>query len=96
MYKDINNQEYDYIIIGTSLTESILSAYLAKKNQKILHFDVSKYYGGDCKNFNLKDLNILLEEMKEGKINDVHLENLTLDEVTYLNEDVSTNIFLKF
>jgi RAB protein geranylgeranyltransferase component A len=56
MYKDLNNAKYDYFIIGTSLTESILSSYLAKSGKKILHIDVSKCYGGDCKNLNFRDL----------------------------------------
>lgn len=56
MYQDIANTEYDYIIFGTSLVESALSAYLAKLQKKILHIEVSKSYGGDCKNFNLNEL----------------------------------------
>jgi len=56
MYKDLDNKIYDYVIFGTSLTESILSSYLAKSEKKILHLDISKFYGGDCKNFSYKDL----------------------------------------
>lgn len=56
MYKDISNAEYDYVIFGTSLVESTLSAYLAKLQKKILHIEVSKSYGGDCKNLNLREL----------------------------------------
>ena len=60
MYKDLNNTKLDYVIIGTSLTESILSSYLSKSGKKIVHFDVSKCYGGDCKNYNFKDLEICI------------------------------------
>lgn len=56
MYKDLDNKIYDYVIFGTSLSESILSSYLAKSGKKILHLDISKYYGGDCKNFSYKDM----------------------------------------
>jgi RAB protein geranylgeranyltransferase component A len=56
MYKDLDNKIFDYIIVGTSLCESILSANLAKSGKKVLHLDQSKFYGGDCKNFSLKDL----------------------------------------
>jgi RAB protein geranylgeranyltransferase component A len=56
MYKDLENSQYDYVIFGTSLCESILSSYLSKSGKKVIHFDVSKYYGGDCKNFSYKDL----------------------------------------
>jgi RAB protein geranylgeranyltransferase component A len=30
MYKDLDNEKYDFLILGTSLTETALSAYLAK------------------------------------------------------------------
>jgi RAB protein geranylgeranyltransferase component A len=56
MYKDLDNNKLDYIILGTSLTESLLSAYLARGGKKAIHFDISRIYGGDCKNFNIKDL----------------------------------------
>ena len=52
MYKDLYNQEYDYVIFGTSLTESTLSAYLSKLGKRVMQIDVAKVYGGDCKNFN--------------------------------------------
>jgi len=56
MYKDLENKEFDFVIVGTSVEEAILSAYLAKCGKKILHLDISKFYGGDCKNFSLRDL----------------------------------------
>lgn len=56
MYKDLNNNHMDYVILGTSLIESILSSHLARCGKKILHIDVSRFYGGDCKNYNFKDL----------------------------------------
>ena len=34
MYNDLLNKKFDYVIFGTSLTESILSAYLAKSRKK--------------------------------------------------------------
>jgi RAB protein geranylgeranyltransferase component A len=56
MYSDLNNKQFDFVIFGTSITETILSAYLARCGKKILHIDISKYYGGDCKNFNYRDI----------------------------------------
>ena len=64
MYKDLENDKFEYVIIGTGLSETILSSYLSKINKKIIQFDISKFYGGDCKNFNLRDLN----ECKKFKI----------------------------
>lgn len=91
MYKDIDQTDYDYVIIGTSLEESILSAFLAKTGKKILHLDISKYYGGDCKNYNLKDLSSLIGEMKNKSISDKHLKNCKLIEEKYFKEDVNIN-----
>jgi RAB protein geranylgeranyltransferase component A len=56
MYKELDNKQFDYIVIGTSMCESILSSYLAKSGKKIIQFDISKFYGGDCKNFTFRDL----------------------------------------
>jgi RAB protein geranylgeranyltransferase component A len=56
MYKELENKEFDFVIVGTSITEAILSAYLSKCGKKILHLDIGKHYGGDCKNFSFKDL----------------------------------------
>jgi RAB protein geranylgeranyltransferase component A len=56
MYKDLDNTKLDYVIIGTSLTEALLSSNLARAGKKSLHLDISRVYGGDCKNYNIKDL----------------------------------------
>ena len=60
MYKDLEKNKYDYLILGTNLTESALSAYLAKIKSKIIQADISNSYGGDCKNFNLKILYLFI------------------------------------
>ena len=78
MYKDLYNQEYDYVIFGTSLTESTLSAYLSKLGKKILQIDVAKVYGGDCKNFNLKDMEKFINELKEKTNKDSCLNSYKL------------------
>jgi len=57
MYNELENKEYDCVIFGTSLSESIISAYLSRCGKRIVHFEISKIYGGDCKNFSFKDLN---------------------------------------
>jgi RAB protein geranylgeranyltransferase component A len=57
MYTELDNSQFDYIIFGTSLEESILSAYLSKSGKKVLHLEISKIYGGDCKNYNMRDFN---------------------------------------
>ena len=78
MYKDLEQEKYDFLIIGTSLTESAISAYLAKSKYKIVQLDISKSYGGDCKNFNLKDMEKFIEELNGNSTKDCSLKNTSL------------------
>ena len=78
MYKDLENQKFDFLILGTNLTESALSAYLAKSKYKIIQIDISKSYGGDCKNFNLRDMENFMKEIKEKSMKDCYLQNINI------------------
>ena len=87
MYKDLEDQKYDFLIIGTGLTESSLSAYLSKAKYKIIQIDISKSYGGDCKNFNLRDMEKFIEEIKEKKSNDSSLKSISL-----INREIKSDL----
>nr|XP_014346326.1 PREDICTED: rab GDP dissociation inhibitor beta [Latimeria chalumnae] len=41
------NEEYDVIVLGTGLTECILSGIVSVKGKKVLHMDRNSYYGGE-------------------------------------------------
>uniref|UniRef100_A0A4X2K7F7 Rab GDP dissociation inhibitor n=1 Tax=Vombatus ursinus TaxID=29139 RepID=A0A4X2K7F7_VOMUR len=41
------NEEYDMIVLGTSLTECILSRIMSVNGKKVLHMDRNSYYGGE-------------------------------------------------
>jgi len=41
------DQEYDCIVLGTGLTECVLSGLLSVSGKKVLHMDRNKYYGGE-------------------------------------------------
>lgn len=47
---------YDVIVIGTGLTECILSGLLSVGGKKVLHIDSNDYYGGACASLNLEQL----------------------------------------
>lgn len=47
------DQEYDYVILGTGLTECILSGILSMEGNKVLHLDQNTFYGGECASLNL-------------------------------------------
>ncbi|ODN98953.1 hypothetical protein I350_07102 [Cryptococcus amylolentus CBS 6273] len=50
------DEEYDVIVLGTGLTECILSGLLSVDGQKVLHMDRNDYYGGDSASLNLTQL----------------------------------------
>ena len=50
---DMNDDKYDYVILGTNLSENILAAGLAIQGEKCLLLDQANRYGGHLSNFNL-------------------------------------------
>eukprot|EP01059_Diplonema_ambulator_P023982 TRINITY_DN3969_c0_g1_i1.p1 TRINITY_DN3969_c0_g1~~TRINITY_DN3969_c0_g1_i1.p1 ORF type:complete len:443 (+),score=158.97 TRINITY_DN3969_c0_g1_i1:44-1372(+) len=50
------DETYDVVILGTGLTECVLSGLLATSGQKVLVMDRNKYYGGDAASLNLEQL----------------------------------------
>jgi Rab GDP dissociation inhibitor len=55
---------YDAIVLGTGLTECVLSGLLSVSGMKVLHIDQNNYYGGDCASLNLEQL---YEKLGKGK-----------------------------
>ena len=45
-------------MLGTGLTECILSGLLSVEGKKILHMDRNDYYGGDSASLNLTQVDI--------------------------------------
>jgi Rab GDP dissociation inhibitor len=50
------NEEYDVVVCGTGLTESILSGLLSQEGKKVLHIDRNPFYGGEGASLNLTSL----------------------------------------
>jgi len=50
------DEEYDAIVLGTGLTECILSGLLSVGGKKVLHIDRNDYYGGESASLNLTQL----------------------------------------
>jgi len=46
--------EYDVVVLGTGLTECILSGVLSVKGKKVLHMDRNDHYGGEAASVNLE------------------------------------------
>ncbi|PWN27317.1 rab GTPase activator [Jaminaea rosea] len=50
------DEHYDYVILGTGVTECVLSALLSVDGKKVLHMDRNQYYGGEGASLNLTQL----------------------------------------
>ncbi|ORX57010.1 rab GTPase activator [Hesseltinella vesiculosa] len=50
------DEDYDVIVLGTGLTECILSGLLSVEGKKVLHLDRNSYYGGESASLNLTQL----------------------------------------
>jgi Rab GDP dissociation inhibitor len=46
-------ENYDVVVLGTGLTECILSGLISVDGKKVLHMDRNDYYGGECASLNL-------------------------------------------
>lgn len=75
-------KEYDVIVLGTGLTECILSGVLSVKGKKVLHIDRNDHYGGEAASLNLQALykkygNFASGEepwAKYGRVNDWNID----------------------
>ncbi|KAJ3342412.1 Rab GDP dissociation inhibitor alpha [Entophlyctis luteolus] len=54
--RDQQNDDYDVIVLGTGLTECILSGLLSIEGKKVLHVDRNDYYGGSTASLHLSQL----------------------------------------
>lgn len=59
-------KDYDVIIVGTGLTESILAAALARIGKIVLHIDRNQFYGGEFTSFTLSNLIEWADNFKIG------------------------------
>jgi len=50
------NETWDYLILGTGLTETILGGLLSLDDKKVLNLDRNEYYGGEGASLSLEQL----------------------------------------
>ncbi|XP_008573481.1 PREDICTED: rab proteins geranylgeranyltransferase component A 2 [Galeopterus variegatus] len=58
--------EFDVVIIGTGLPESILAAACSRSGQRVLHIDSRSYYGGNWASFSFSGLLSWLKEYQQN------------------------------
>ncbi|XP_051537234.1 rab proteins geranylgeranyltransferase component A 1-like isoform X2 [Myxocyprinus asiaticus] len=56
--------EFDIVILGTGLTESVIAAACSRVGQSVLHLDRRNYYAGNWASFTLNGLLSWIEEYK--------------------------------
>ncbi|KAK1128689.1 rab proteins geranylgeranyltransferase component A 2-like [Acipenser oxyrinchus oxyrinchus] len=61
--------EFEVLIVGTGLPESIIAAACSRIGQKVLHVDRSAYYGGNWASFTFSGLLSWIEEHKQEACN---------------------------
>ncbi|PGH17842.1 hypothetical protein AJ80_04665 [Polytolypa hystricis UAMH7299] len=102
--------EYDVVVLGTGLTECVLSGYvLSVKGQKVLHIDRNDHYGGEAASVNIETLfkkygNVKPGEepwKKYGRVNDWNIDlvpKLLMSNGELTNILVSTDVtrYLEF
>ncbi|XP_012880450.1 PREDICTED: rab proteins geranylgeranyltransferase component A 1 [Dipodomys ordii] len=57
--------EFDVIVMGTGLPESIIAAACSRSGQRVLHVDSRSYYGGNWASFSFSGLLSWLKEYQE-------------------------------
>uniref|UniRef100_A0A8C2LIP4 Rab proteins geranylgeranyltransferase component A n=1 Tax=Cricetulus griseus TaxID=10029 RepID=A0A8C2LIP4_CRIGR len=77
--------EFDVIVIGTGLPESIIAAACSRSGQRVLHVDSRSYYGGNWASFSFSGLLSWLKEYQENS--DVVTENSSWQEQILENEE---------
>ncbi|KAF6073179.1 CHM like Rab escort protein [Phyllostomus discolor] len=58
--------EFDVVVIGTGLPESILAAACSRSGQRVLHLDARSYYGGNWASFTFSGLLSWLKENQQS------------------------------
>ncbi|XP_015743241.1 rab proteins geranylgeranyltransferase component A 1 isoform X1 [Python bivittatus] len=77
--------EFDVVVIGTGLPESIIAAACARSGQRVLHVDSRNYYGGNWASFSFSGLLSWIKENQEKA--DPCEENTAWQELILENEE---------
>lgn len=68
--------EFDLIVIGTGLSESIVAAAASRIGKTVLHLDSNEYYGGFWTSFNLENLRKYAEDCRNKSLNEVRTQGV--------------------
>lgn len=75
---DLNEENIDFVILGTNLTETLLGTGLSIAGKKVMHIDLTDRYGGVLANFNLKNFANFVESWEIEKDSNTFLKGACL------------------
>ncbi|XP_044283231.1 rab proteins geranylgeranyltransferase component A 1 isoform X2 [Varanus komodoensis] len=78
--------EFDVVVIGTGLPESIIAAACSRSGQRVLHVDSRNYYGGNWASFSFSGLLSWIKENQEKA--DLCEESTAWKQLILENEEV--------
>ncbi|OIR56899.1 MAG: Rab GDP-dissociation inhibitor [Amphiamblys sp. WSBS2006] len=61
------DDHYDYLILGTGITECIMGGILSMQGSRVLQVDRNKHYGGECASLDLQQLYARFGETTEDE-----------------------------
>ncbi|XP_023339361.1 rab proteins geranylgeranyltransferase component A-like [Eurytemora carolleeae] len=61
--------QFQLVVVGTGLVESIVAAAAARMGHTVLHIDTAGYYGGDFASFTLEGLDVWIKSSDESQEN---------------------------
>ena len=64
-YPALADGDYDAVVLGTGLTECMLSGLLSVGGLRVLHCDRNNYYGGACASINMSSM---VEKFSKGEL----------------------------
>ncbi|CAN9131749.1 unnamed protein product [Alternaria alternata] len=67
----LDNTEWDVLIVGTGLHQSLLALALSRSDKKILHVDENDFYGGAEAAFSLQEAEEWAQRMKDDTVDTV-------------------------
>ncbi|XP_037048018.1 rab proteins geranylgeranyltransferase component A isoform X2 [Bradysia coprophila] len=76
--------EFDLIVVGTGLTESVVAAAASRIGKSVLHLDSNDFYGGYWASFNLDNIKTVKQTSSNGtddiQVNELHNNSIKLSD----------------
>jgi len=75
----LEQANFDVIVVGTGLTESLVAGALARNGKTVLHLDKNDFYGNYFSSFNLQGFHSLMQKEKQQRSFNNNNDNIPID-----------------